>query len=123
MFAKQIGVNRSHTVGAVRPDDREIRHPHPLDGALFNEADALDATVIRRVAAAHVVEKTAVDLVDDLELPRNQSFEQIHGPPLQRLRQKRVVRVSQRALRDAPGLIPRQMRLIQEDAHQLCHRQ
>ena len=46
---------------------------------------------------AHLVEEAAVDLVDDLEVPRQQAAEQRQRPGLERLGQQRVVGVGERA--------------------------
>src|SRR5262249_24484258 len=55
---------------------------------------------------AHVVEEAAVDLVDDLQLAREQQFERIHRPALERLRQPRVVGVGQGGHGQVPRLVP-----------------
>ena len=64
--------------------------------------------VVAGVASPHVVEEAAVDLVDDLQVARQQRLEQVDRPLLQRLGQQRVVRVGQRA--DASGPRPRPSR-------------
>ena len=51
---------------------------------------------------AHLVEEPAVDLVDDLEMARQQRAEQRHRPFLERLGEQRVVRVAAGLLRDRP---------------------
>jgi hypothetical protein len=60
-----------------------------------------------------------VDAVDDLEMARQQSLEQLDRPGLQRFGQQRVVGVGQRRDRDLPGLVPAEIVQIDEDAHQL----
>ena len=68
-FAQQIRVNRGHAVGAVRADDRQIGHANLLRGAFLDKAHALNASFIARKPAANIVQKAAIDFVDDLELP------------------------------------------------------
>ena len=70
---------------------------------------------------AHVVQEAAIDLVDDLQLPRDERLEQLHRPLLQRFRQQGVVGVGERVQRDVPCLIPAQTRLIQQNPHEFRH--
>ena len=121
--AQQLGVDRGDAVGAVRAHDGEMRHAHVLLGTLLDQAHALDALLVAREARAHVVEQAPVDLVDDLELPRQQQLEPRDRPLLERLGQQRVVRVGERAPREVPGLVPAELRLVEQDAHQLGHRE
>ena len=50
------------------------------------------------------VEEARVDLVDDLQMARQQRLEQVDGPALERLGQHRVVRVGARLHHDVPRL-------------------
>ena len=75
--------------------------------------------VVAGIAAAHVVEEAAIDLVDDLQVPRDQQLEELDRPLLQRLGQQRVIGVGQRAHGEVPGLVPAELRLIEQNAHQL----
>src|SRR5690606_12365761 len=49
--------------------------------------------LVAEAAHAHLVEKARVDLVDDLEMPRQHAPEQIDRPALERLGQESVIRV------------------------------
>ena len=69
--------------------------------------------------AAHLVEEAAVDLVDDLQVPRQRLAEQAQRPLLQRLGQQRVVGVAEGRDRDRPGLVPVEPPLVDQDPHQL----
>ena len=70
---------------------------------------------------AHLVEEAAVDLVDDLQVARQEPAEQLDRPLLQRLGQQRVVRVGEGVPRDVPGLVPVQLVLVDEQPHQFGH--
>ncbi len=70
--AQQPRMDRSHAIGAVRSDDGQVRHPHLVFRAFLDEADALDAGLVAGVDPPHLGEETLVDLVDDLELARQQ---------------------------------------------------
>ena len=64
-----------------------------------------------------------VDLVDDLELARQQLLKVVQRPLLKRLGKQRVVGVGQGASRQIPGLIPPQLRVVEQDAHQFGDRE
>ena len=55
---------------------------------------------------AHLVQEAPVDLVDDLQVPRQHVPEQRDGPALQGLAQDGVVGVGEAARGDAPGRLP-----------------
>ena len=112
-------MDRGHAVGAVRADDGQVGHAHLALAALLDQAHARHAAVVAGVARADVVEEAAVDLVDDLQVPRQHQLEQADRPVLQRLGQQRVVGVGQRPPRQVPGLVPAELRLVEQDPHQL----
>ena len=119
--AQQLGVDRGHAVGAVRADDGQVGHADVLARAFLDQAHARDAALVAGEAGPHVIEQAAVDLVDDLQVTRQQHLEPGDRPLLQRLRQQRVVGVGQRPLRQVPGLVPAEVRLVEQNAHQLGH--
>ena len=110
-----------HAVGAVRADDGQVGHAHLAGRRLLDEAHPLHAVLVARIALLHVVEEAAIDLVDDLQQPRADQLEEAHRPLFQRLGQQRVVGVGQRADRQVPRLVPAELGLVEQDAHQLGH--
>lgn len=66
--AQQLGVNRGNSVGAVRPGNRKVGHPHVLGGSFLHQAHAGSAPVIAGEANSNLVEKAPVDLVNDLQM-------------------------------------------------------
>ena len=60
------------------------------------------ARVVAGVARADFVEKAAIDLEDDLQVPRQQRAEERERPLLQRFGQQRVIGVGAACLRDRP---------------------
>ena len=112
-------MNGRNAVGAVRADDRQIRHPHLLRRSLFNQADTARAILLPRESLAHGRQQPAVDFVNDLQVPRQHDFEPLDRPFFQGFGEQRVVRVSQRPLRDVPRLIPAKLHVVEQDSHQL----
>src|SRR4051794_2828332 len=60
-----------------------------------------------------------VDLVDDLQMSRQNLLEQMDWPALQRLWHQSVVRVTARCLCYGPRFIPAQVVLVYENPHHL----
>jgi hypothetical protein len=83
----------------------------------------LDAARIAGETLPHRREQAAVDLQDDLQVPRQHQLEPRQRPFLQGFRQQCVVCIRQRPLGEVPGLVPTQVRVIEQYAQQLGHRQ
>ena len=117
-------MQRGNAIGAVRSDDGQVRHANLPRRALLDEAGARYTSFVPREPGPNLVEKASVDFVDDFELPRQEAFKPRHRPLLERLGQQRVVGVSERSLRETPGLVPAKLGLVQQQPHQLghCHR-
>src|SRR4029453_11303918 len=113
------GVNGGHAVGAVRADDGEVGHANLSLTALLDEAHALDPAAVAGETGPDLVDQEAVDLEDDLQMARQQYLEPRQGPLLQRLGQERVIRVGERLSGEIPGLVPAEVRLVEQDSHQL----
>ena len=64
----------------------QFRHANLFRGAFLDQAHALHAVLIAGILLANGVEETAVDLVDDFEMARDDVLEPGHRPLLQRLR-------------------------------------
>jgi len=77
---QQLRVNGSHSVRAVRADNREIGHPNLARTSLFHQTNALDAPFVSREADTDFVQETAVNLVDDFQLTRKKSLKPRRRP-------------------------------------------
>src|SRR5262245_3244272 len=64
------------------------------------------------------MEQAAIDLEDDLEMPRQRVFKPRKRPLLQRLRKQCVVSVCKCSLSDIPCFVPSQMLVVQKNPHQ-----
>ena len=78
-----------------------------LLAGLVDQRHPRHARLVAGIALPHLVQEAAVDLVDDLQVARQQAPEQRQPPGLQRLGQQRVVGVGEGAPGDVPGLRPR----------------
>src|SRR5215469_1023534 len=105
-------MNSGHTVRAVRADYRKISHADFARRRLFYQADAFDATIVAWKLGPDLVDKPAINLVNDPQLPGKKGFKPRNRPLLERFRQKSVVGVGQRFSCKIPGLIPPEMRLV-----------
>ena len=59
-------------VDRVTADAREMRHAHVARAGLIDERESRQPGVVRREFFAYFIEKTAINLVHDFEMPREQ---------------------------------------------------
>src|SRR6516225_2605168 len=97
---------------------REMRHTYVFVFGFLYQRESAKKLIGVRKAQPEIVEEAAIDLVDDLEMPRQQPSKQWQRPSFQRLGKERMVRVSAGLLRDSPGLIPLHCVLVHEEPHQ-----
>ena len=62
-------------------------------------------------------QEACVDFVNDLQVTREELFEEADGPLLEGFRHQGVVRVSERLGDDVPGFVPFHVLDVEEDAH------
>ena len=86
--------------------------------ALFDQAHASDTRFVAGPARPDGIEKAAIDLKDDFQLPRQQFLKIAEWPFFERFGQQGVIGVAQSLLRDVPGFVPLEMRFIEQNAHQ-----
>ena len=118
----QLGMERRDAVDPVRAHKSEVPHPDPPPFALVDQRDLGQEIGVESARPPRCLEVTRIDRVDDFEMPREKALEQRHRPTLQCFRQQRVVGVGECLDGDPPGLVPRHVVQIDEDAHQLGDR-
>ena len=91
--------------------------------ALLDYADPGRSSLVAGKSGANVVHEPPVDLVDDLEMTRNEELHPLDRPALERLGQERMIGVGERALGDVESLIPPEMGFVEQNAHELRRRQ
>jgi hypothetical protein len=119
----QPGMQRGYAVHRVAPDNREVRHADTLPPAFPDEGHALNALLVAGPALSDLLKEAIVNLVNDLEVARQDLLQQFDWPRLQSLRHQRVVGVPANRARPLPGLIPFDAVLVNQRPHQLGHRQ
>lgn len=138
-----VGVDLSDSVDGVRSHDAQVRHVHPLAPLLLDQGhlpqlvhvlwvesyDFLQRQKHRGSGSARpdsrcrcvlvsrdsYVEVALVDLVDDLQVSRQQGLQQVHGPALQSFGQDGVVGVGEGAPGQVPGLPEEKHRVTRDD--------
>ena len=111
-----VGVDLCHAVDAVAADHGQVGHANlavPQDGGL---AQTLLPALLRGVER---LVPTTADLVDDLVHAGEELGERANGPLLQGLGQDGVVGVAHDLRHDVPGVVPLELLLVDEDAHEL----
>ncbi len=106
-------------IDGVAADGGEVGHSHVLLVVIVDNRHALQASVVAGEALADLIEKAAIDLVDDLDVAGQQGTEQRQGPALEGLGQQGVVGVAEGVGGDVPGLVPTQAVFVDEEAHEL----
>jgi hypothetical protein len=118
-------VERRDAVDPARAVEGQRPHAHAPPVRLIDQRDGGHVErPTRRPAScvlALLLEVQPVDQVDDLHVARQQPLHQLHRPRLQRLRQQGVVGVMQGVGGDLPRILPGEVVLLHQDAHQLRH--
>ncbi len=121
-LGQQLRVQLGHPIDGVTAHRRQMGHAHIARTALIDNRQPCQTLRLMGKPHAYLIEKTAVDLVNDLQMARQHRLKQRHRPLLQRLRQQGVIGVGKGLLRDPPGRIPIELVLIHQQPHQLRHR-
>ena len=115
----QVGVDLRPAVHRVAADNGEVGHADVPAAALVHDGHAAQQIGVTGMVVHHVPEEALIDLVDDLQMARQEALEQRDRPGLERLRHERVVGVGEGAHGDVPRRVPLQAMHVHEDAHQL----
>ena len=107
-----------HAVDGVGADDGEIGHADFARGVLLDEGHAHDPVVVAGIAGGDFAQEAAVDFVDDLEVAGQDALEEGDRPAFESLGHEGVVGVAEGAHDDAPGVVPLEVFLVEEDAHE-----
>jgi hypothetical protein len=89
-----------------------MRHAHPPAVRFGNDGQHGLRRTVPLEAFLDVEEERFVDAIDDLQMPRQQLLEEMHGPGFERLGHQRVVGVPEHIAADIPGLRPRHVVLV-----------
>ena len=110
-----------NSVDGMAADRGQVRHPDGLGAVFADDRHPPHPSVVTGEPGANLLDKVTVDLVDDFQVPRQELLEHRQGPGFQRLRQQCVVGVAHRRNCDAPGLIPAEPALVDQQPHQFGH--
>ena len=119
---EEIGMERGDAVDGMGADDGKMRHRDLLLRAFFDDRHATDARIVTGEPSHDRAHEASVDLVDDLQVAREEPLEHGDRPAFERLGEQRVVRVAARGHRRLPGAVPGHPLEVDEDAHQLRDR-
>ena len=100
-------------------DGRQVGHAQTAAVLLVDDRHPLELLRIFGITPAHLVEKALVDLVDDLQVPRQDALEERDRPGFERFGHQRVVGIRTGLARDVPGAIPVEPVDVEQHAHQL----
>jgi len=98
-LSKKIAVQGRHAIDPWLPTEARCAMRTYFSPALIDDRQSGGPLIITRISETDFVKKSAVDLVDDLDVSGERAAEKRQGPFLERLGQQRMVRVRHRLLR------------------------
>ena len=116
---QQLRMQFRNAIDRLAANNGKMRHLHAAFTVLSDDAHTPHPRVVVGKAVAHIIQKPAIDLKDDLKMSRQQIREHVQWPTLQRLGQKRVVGVTKSGLRHPPRILPSHRMLVHQQTHQL----
>ena len=123
VLLEDLGVELGDAVDGRGADHGEVGHAHVALAVLVHERHAAQAREVAGIARGDLLQEAAVDLVDDLQVARQQPLHHRHRPLLERLLEDGVVGVAGGAAGEVPRLVPAKPLEVDELAHQLGHHQ
>mmetsp|Transcript_15458 Transcript_15458/g.26591 ORF Transcript_15458/g.26591 Transcript_15458/m.26591 type:complete len:531 (+) Transcript_15458:357-1949(+) len=100
---EDLGMDGCDTIDGERADDGQIGHADHLGRSVLHDAELGKLIPVSSPFFLDFNQPSAVNLENDLRVPRKQAREQIHRPLLQRLGQDSVVGVRECLCHDVPS--------------------
>lgn len=117
--SQQVSVKLGDTVDGMRAYNGEVSHADLLGVALLNETHALNLLLVTGVLLSQLLQVNVVNEIDELEMTRKKTANQVDGPLLKGLRKHSMVGIRERVVDDAPGLLKAEHLLIDENTQKL----
>lgn len=118
----EIGVQLGHTVNLLGPDNGQERHANHLRLGLFDNGHSSQELTVFRELALDALQEEQVDIVDDLQMSREEVLEEWNGPFLQCFGEHGMVSVSKGLGHDVPCLVPLKTFEVDQNALQFHNR-
>ena len=115
----QVRVELGHAVDLVADDNRQPGHAHAAAVRLINDGRAAQQAGIVWILLLQRLEEVVVNLKDNLQMARQDFAEHVHRPRLQRFAHQRVVGVREHLAGHLKGVVPAELMLVDQQAHQL----
>uniref|UniRef100_A0A1Y1L8Q7 Uncharacterized protein n=1 Tax=Photinus pyralis TaxID=7054 RepID=A0A1Y1L8Q7_PHOPY len=119
----EVRVEFRHAIDLVGADDGKERHAYHLGLGFLNDGYPAEHVPVVREGLFYALQKEQVDVVDDLQVPREQVLDETNGPFLEGFWEDRMVGVSKSARDNFPRGIPLQALNIDQNPLQLHNRQ
>ncbi|OPY65168.1 MAG: hypothetical protein A4E62_02735 [Syntrophorhabdus sp. PtaU1.Bin002] len=118
-FPKNSGVELRDTIDGMAADYCKTRHIHGPFPPSGDKTHLLFSGRLTGEMLRHLHQKTPVNLLDDLEVPREDIRKKPLGPRFKGLRQYRMVRVSEGPRSNSPSIVPHHPLFVHKNSHQL----
>ena len=119
LMLQNLRMQSCHTVYRITGDDGEMCHFHL---AVINDGHFRDLLLVAGILSRHLFQESPVDLFHDLVNSGKKTGEQLDGPLFQSLCHNGMVGISAGLGGYLPGLLPGQIIIIHQNAHQFRNR-
>ncbi len=122
LFFENGGMQFGDAIDAVAANQSEMGHAHlGFVEACFQDRDLLQQFTLMGGLQIDRIQKAPVDLLNQLQMARQQLFQHRHRPFFQGFGHDRVVGIRQAAGGEVPGFFPGQVVFVDKEPHQLSH--
>ena len=116
-------MDASNAVDGMRANNAQVAHVDSLHAVLLDHRHATNSVHVARKLGLHIFQVSIIDLIDDLQVSRQNDAQTTNGPSLQCLGQQSVIGVRAGSGREVPRLVPREALGVDQDAHELGYGQ
>src|SRR4051794_8825415 len=100
---------------------REVSHSYEFIAAFVDDRKAGNPVVVVGILTTRFVKESAINLVDDFQVPGQNARKEWQGPLLQCLRQQSMVCICKSLCRNTPCRIPVHAMDVDKQPHQLSY--
>ena len=120
LFFQNLSMQSGHAVDRIAADNGQMRH---LNLAVRHDRHSSQELTVVAELINYLRAEAAVNFLNDLVNPQQQAAEYLNRPFLQGFAHNRMIGISAALSNDRPSLGPLQAFLVNQNPHQLRHRQ
>mmetsp|Transcript_11818 Transcript_11818/g.26011 ORF Transcript_11818/g.26011 Transcript_11818/m.26011 type:complete len:226 (-) Transcript_11818:1085-1762(-) len=120
LLLNDLRVDGSHAIDLVGADHRQMPHADLLHVTLLHDAQSGDDGAVP-IPLQELLDPMPIDMINNLQVPRQHALQHLHRPLFQGLWHDRVVGVVQALPGEVPCFVPVQLLNIHQQSHHLGH--